>query len=456
MQDSFINEQCALGSFLILSDLSSDVAQKALSMIRIGSFQDGRHKAIFSALQELERQSTLADLVMVNNCLQKNGKINMVGGIAYLADIMQIVPSAANLLGYCDLVRQKSIEISINTGVQCALAEFNDPDGGNIYQKLGRLETFVSSLGIRANNGRESGLIHIKEVGKIWFDELLDRKENPDHHAGLSTGIETLDKVLGAKKMRKGSLVVVGGRPKVGKTAFLEVIVKSVGLDQKKAVALFTLEMPNLQIYERFLSSTSKVNSDLYHTVDLNEYQFQKTSEAIGIFNESSIFFDDTPSITIEHIKKESRKLSKEQGGLGLIAVDYLTLMKAPKADRNDLSFGLITKELKNLAKELDCVALLLIQLNRGLEQRPDKRPVPSDGRDTGQIEQDCDLWIGLYREGVYNDSLPDNQKGLTEAIVRLNRHGPTGTGYMDMRQGSLVNTMPFSFAQPEKTKRNF
>jgi replicative DNA helicase len=333
--------------------------------------------------------------------------------------------------------------------MQNAIAEFNDLDGENVYQKLGQLETVIASLGQRAVNGRESGLTHIKEIAKDWFSELNDRKDNPENYAGLSTGIQSLDDVLGCKLLVKGSLFVVGARPKMGKTAFLEKITGHIGLELNKPVAIFSLEMPNFQLYERFLSSNSRVNSQLFHAVKLTESQWQNTSSAMGRLNQAKIYMDDTPAITIQHLKKECRKLAKIEP-LGMIAVDYLTLMKAGKADRNDLAYGDITKELKNLAKELDCVVLLLTQLNRNLEQRADKRPVPADSRDTGQIEQDCDYWMGLYREAVYDDLLPDEKKGYTEGILRLNRHGGVGTGYMNMVNGYFIDQAPFNFEKKQ------
>ena len=235
----------------------------------------------------------------------------------------------------------------------------------------------------------------------------------------------------------------------MGKTAFLEKITSHVGLELNKPVAIFSLEMPNFQLYERFLSSNARVDSSIFHTAKLDDNELQKTHTAIGNFNQSKIYMDDTPAITIQHLKKECRKLAKSEP-LGMIAVDYLTLMKAGKADRNDLAYGDITKELKNLAKELDCVVLLLTQLNRNLEQRADKRPIPADSRDTGQIEQDCDYWMGLYRESVYNDELSDVEKGYTEAVLRLNRHGGVGTGYMNMIDGYLTATTSFTFEKKQ------
>jgi len=445
MSNYFDNEQSVLGGLMQLSDLTLDSAQKVLSMLKPSSFQDNRNKAVYDAICDLDRENVSADLITVNSKLQQKGQLKYVGGISYLADVMQTVPSAANIINYADLVRQHSIKTVVNSKVQNALAEFNDLNGENIYQKLGQLETIISSLGQRAVNGRESGLTHIKQIGSDWFNELEDRKDNPESHAGLSTGIQSLDDVLGCKLLVKGSLCVVGARPKMGKTAFLEKITKHVGLYLKKPVAIFSLEMPNFQLYERFLSSQAKVDSDAFHSVNLTDHQWQQTSTAIGAFNGSLIYMDDTPAITIQHLKKECRKLAKNRP-LGMIAVDYLTLMKAGKADRNDLAYGDITKELKNLAKELDCVVLLLTQLNRNLEQRGDRRPIPADSRDTGQIEQDCDYWIGLYRESVYNEDVSDHEKGYTEAIVRLNRHGGVGVGYMNMINGYFVDQAQFRF----------
>lgn len=449
MSNYFINEQSVIGGLLTIADLSSDAAQKAMGMLKPSSFQDARHREIFKTLGDLYTEGSTADLIMVNSRLQQIGSLDRIGGIAYLADLMQSVPSAANIIAYADLVRQNSIRTVINSKMQNALAEFNDLDGDSVYQKLGQLETVIATLGQRAGTGRESGLIHIKDIGKEWFDELNDRRDNPEAHAGLSSGIESLDAVLGPKLLRPGSLFVVGARPKMGKTAYLEAICKSSAIDNNKLTAIFSLEMPNFQLYERFLSSESKVNSDAFHAVTLTDYQWQSTSAAIGKFNKSNLYMDDTPGVTIQYIKKECRKLARN-GKVSLVAVDYLTLMEAGKADRNDLAYGAITKELKNLAKELDCVVLLLTQLNRNLEQRADKRPIPADSRDTGQIEQDCDYWMGLYREAVYVDDLPNGEKGFTEAIMRLNRHGGVGTGYMNMINGYFVDSAPFSFEKKQ------
>ena len=448
MSNYFEAEQSVLGGLMKIGDLSSDAAQKVMSMIKPSSFQDGRHKEIFKSMLELNNKNTTCDLVLMDSYLNQIGKSEVVGGIAYLADLFQSCHSASNIISYADIVRQNAIKTTVNAKIHGALAEFNDLDGDSIYQKLGWLESVIGGLNQRSNSGRENGLTHIKEIGRDWLDQLVDRQNNPEKHQGLSTGIESIDQVLGVKLLRRGSLVGVGARPKMGKTAFLGKLASHNAMNDGNTVAIFSLEMPNFQMYERFLSAETRLNSDAYYGDEISGHTYQVTSEAIGKFNQSKMYLDDSTGVTIQHVKKECRKLAKS-GKIDIVAVDYLTLMTPGKADRNDLAFGDITKELKFLAKELDCVVVLLTQLNRQLEQRADKRPMPADSRDTGQIEQDVDYWIGLYREAVYDESIPDMQKGFTEAIVRLNRHGGVGTGYMNLIHGNFENNAPFTFNKP-------
>lgn len=456
MSNYFHAEQSVLGGLMKIGDLNQDSAQKVLSMIKPSSFQDGRHKDIFTAMIELNNKNTTCDLILMDSYLQQSGKSESIGGIAYLADLHQSCSSSANILGYADIVRQNAIKLTVNAKIQGALAEFNDLDGDSIYSKLGWLESVIGGLNQRSNSGRENGLTHIKEVGRDWLNELKERQDNPESHQGLSTGIESVDGVLGVKLLRRGSLAVVGARPKMGKTAFLGKLASHNAMNDGNTVAIFSLEMPNFQMYERFLSAETRLNSDAYYGAEISGHTYQVTSEAIGKFNKSKMYLDDSTGVTMQHIKKECRKLAKS-GKIDIIAVDYLTLMTPGKADRNDLAYGEITKELKFLAKELDCVVLLLTQLNRNLEQRADKRPMPADSRDTGQIEQDCDYWIGLYREAVYDESIPVDKKGFTEAIVRLNRHGGVGTGYMNLVHGNFENNAPFSFdAEPENKDNKY
>uniref|UniRef100_UPI002368A34E DnaB helicase C-terminal domain-containing protein n=1 Tax=Morganella morganii TaxID=582 RepID=UPI002368A34E len=291
-------------------------------------------------------------------------------------------------------------------------------------------QTMLSDVVESSKTGRQSGLTNISDVLGEWVIDVEERFKDPDAHRGLKTGIAPLDAMLAPKFIVRGSLFVVGARPKMGKTTVLTEMAKNVS-DSGLPVALFSMEMTNKQLAERMISQKSGISSNaLYDSGD--EYEWGLISKAMGeLSDRPNIWLDDTPGMTLAHIQAECRKLKRKTGKIGFIGVDYLTLMKAGKADRNDIAYGEITKGLKQLAKELDTTIVLLTQLNRKLEDRADKRPMPSDSRDTGQIEQDCDYWLGIYKDSVYNDNA---DKTLTELIMRLNRHGKAGTAYVEQK----------------------
>lgn len=445
MEHSFEAEQGVLGGLLEIMDMSLDAPQKVIGMLKGTSFHSRQHAVIFDAIKQLSKTEQTVDAIIVDAYLQRKGQSEDTGGFSYLADLM-MVAKVASLVAHADLVRQASIERVVNSKLQNAIATLNDKDGRTVYEKLGELETTISALCSRSVQNKESGLTHVKEIADKWSFDLNESFENPEAVKGYTTGIEQLDELLSPKYIPKGSLVVIGARPKMGKTALLNMITKEFALNSGKAAAVFSLEMPNDQIFERMLVERSRINPDILYRGSSNDQEdFGRLHAAVGEYINSSLYIDDTAGMTLNHIQREARKLAKKQP-VGIIAVDYLTLMQAEKADRNDLAYGIITKGLKNLAKELDCVVLLLTQLNRGLESRTNKRPMPSDSRDTGQIEQDCDVWIGLYRHAVYDESVRLEERGLTELLVRLNRHGKTGTCYLNLKEGYFEEAAPFTF----------
>lgn len=426
-------EQAVLGGLIELGEMSLEAPSKVLSTLKAQAFSVRAHQTIYQTIKQMSSAGEYIDLITLDAKLQRNGKLDEAGGFSYLADL-QKQGRKSNILAHARIVRDFAIERKVTSELSNAMAMMQTNDGRSAYQKVGELESIINSILDRAIRNEAKGLVHCIDIMDKWSQEWQSRFDNPEVSKGYSTGYKGLDEVIGIKLIRPKSLVVVGARPKMGKTAMLAGMVKSFGLEQGKAVALFSLEMPSDQIMERMLCERANVNGDIFYEGGHDE-DFAKVSSAMGEYYDSKIYMDDTAGISINHIKSEVRKLAKKED-LGLIAIDYLTLMGAEKADRNDLAYGVITKELKKLAKELDCVVLLLTQLNRSLESRPNKRPMPSDSRDTGQIEQDCDLWIGLYREAVYDDTLPPEAKGLTEAIVRLNRHGGTGTALLNLKNG--------------------
>ena len=427
------SEQSVIGGLMEIGDLSLDVPQKIFSMVKHSSFSTREHQVVFAAIKKVHESGVNCDIISVESYLARTSQLQEIGGFAYLAELQKNAIKSG-ITAHAEIVRQAAIARAVNSKMSNAIAMLNDHDGRTIYEKLGELESSLSAMLSRSLQNKETGLVHAREICDKWSLEMEERFANPTAQNGYSTGIKGLDSVLAPKLIRKGSLVVVGARPKMGKTALLGTMVKHFSLEHKKAAAVFSLEMPSDQIMERMICDRAKVNANIFYEGADNDEDFQRVSKSMGEYVNSKLYMDDTPAITINHIQRESRKLAKKEE-VGIIAVDYLTLMEAEKADRNDLAYGKITKSLKNLAKELNCVVLLLTQLNRSLESRPNKRPMPSDSRDTGQIEQDCDLWIGLYRDAVYNEDSPLG-KGLTEVIVRLNRHGDTGTAYLNLTNG--------------------
>lgn len=425
-------EQFVIGGLLLIGDLSGEQTQKVLSMLKASSFSDFELSLAFDAMSRLADRGVRADPFTVYAEAQKDSRCpDKLEN--YLFELASGVGSSANVVAYAESVREKAVERFAVQTLNKALAMVTDKTAGDIYQRIGLAESMLSAINDRAMKYR--GLTHMSEIGKSWVGQVTNQVEGGVR--GFTLGIDALDRMLYPKRVPVGSLVVVGARPKQGKSALMGKIIAHFALQRKEAAFCFSLEMPNIQIYERLIVGESNVNPEIFYRAANDADDWTKVTNAAGAYNQSLLYIDDTPGIRLSHLLREARSLHKKHG-VGLVAVDYLTLMEADSAERNDLGYARITKALKNLAKELDCVVLLLTQLNRQLESRPDKRPFPSDSRDTGQIEQDCDLWIGLYREGAYNE-FPDDHR--TEVIVRLNRHGKTGTVFVEQENGVILET---------------
>lgn len=440
-EDSNFAEQSVLGSLILLSDPSSKSLIKTMSLLKESSFYALFHRKIFAAANALYRSGTFIDLLTLETQCKRMGNDNQEL-FSYLAQISRNTPSAANIISYANIVRECAIERFAITKMQDLIANFSDKSSGDVYQRLGLIESTVSDISNMSLRNEKGGLKHIGEALGGWLDNIEQVQQDGYDKNAFTTGVESLDEILGVKGMRRGSLVAVGARPKMGKSAFMSLVANHFALDLKESVALFSMEMPSVEIAERAMTNRTTVNPSEFYRRMGNESQ-GRVDRAFTEMVNSKMYVDDGAALSLSHIQRESRRIRSENGSIGLICVDYLTLMEAEKADRNDLAYGMITKGLKNLAKELNCVVLMLTQLNRGLENRPDKRPMPSDSRDTGQIEQDVDLWIGLYKESVYDEEVCD--QGMTELLVRLNRHGGTGTAFVEMKQGFHV---PLSIAE--------
>lgn len=426
-------EQSILGGLMLL-EFKGKQAEKAINLLKPSYFQHPLNKSIYQASLSLMDQGESADVITIDSRLSNNPVYQDMDGLSYLIDLAKNTPSASNIMSYIGIVRESAVKKFAVTKLNEALALITDPDGGDIYQKLGLAESLIGEINKKGIT-EDKGLRHVKEFGKEWFEDLEKYHEGDKDSFGFTTGILGLDAMLRPKLIPKGSLVVVGARPKMGKSALMTLLANHSAIDLQLNTPIFSMEMSGKQIFERSITTDGKANPiDFYNQQSGPVYD--RLHDSAGRILSSKMFIDDMPAMTIDHIKREARNIAKD-GPVGCIAVDYLTLMEAKKAERNDLAYGEITKSLKNLAKELNCYVVLLTQLNRKLEDRADKRPMPSDSRDTGQIEQDCDMWIGIYRHGVYDEDC--KHPGLTEGIVRLNRHGQTGTFFMDLQAGYFV-----------------
>lgn len=431
-------EQGVLGALFQLGDYQGEAFQRTISYLKTASFYTRSHKMIYESIKKVGSRDGRIDLMTVSDYLEKEKNLDSAGGFIYLAELMKWTPSPANIKAHSRIVRETAIHRFSVDKMQNVIAMMNDHSNGDVYQRLGMLETTISEIMNMGMRNEKGGLKHITEACGSWLDDIEERQKGEPDKNKFTSGIEGLDDVLGVKGIRRGGLYVIGARPKTGKSALMTLMANHFALDLNVPVATFSMEMPNVEIWERSITSRTHVDpAEFYRKTGFTDETNGRLDAGMNEFIGSNYYIDDCSGVTVQHIVNECRKLRKEKGELGLVCVDYLTLMEAPKADRNDLAYGHITKKLKEMAKELGCVVLLLTQLNRGLESRPDKRPMPSDSKDTGQIEQDCDGWIGLYKESVYDENV--SHQGMTEVIVRLNRHGGSGTAFADMKQGFLV-----------------
>lgn len=452
-------EQSVIGGIML--DGNSDKAQRVIASLKPETFYSRHHQIIFKAIKEMAKSDSTIDGLTVTEKLEREGLLSSVGGFSYLMQISKDTPGQANITEYARIIRETAME---RYGIQ-KLSEtielFYTRNGMTATEKFEALQMMSAQVVDYSKNGKRTGLRAFADVMDDWVIDLEKRFNNGTEQRGLSSGIPSLDRMLSPKGLVKGSLLVIGARPKMGKTTLYSQMAINCAVRENKPSLMFSLEMPGDQILEKLVGQKSGVNPNIFYmpATDDSDETYQGSydedfGKAIATANRlrelDLLYIDDTPGLSLAHIVAESRKVKREKGCVGMILVDYLTLMTAEKADRNDLAYGMITKGLKNLAKELGCVVVLLTQLNRELEKRVNKRPLPSDSRDTGQIEQDCDYWIGIHREGAYDDTVPP---GETELILRLNRHGGTGTVFCLQKNGAIYD-MDQNAARQERDSR--
>jgi Replicative DNA helicase len=453
-----IAEQAVLGTMML--DFESERCQKAIRQLKQDSFYNRQHQVIFAEMIELSRKNQPIDLITLSDSMEQKGTLKDCGGLAYLAELSKNTPTMTNVIAYAGIVRDKAVERFTLKKLNDCSAMIFEKSTLSTSDKLSAIQSLFTQIDDYNKTGKTLGLKSLSTIADKWTETLEKRLENADSARGLSTGIKALDEKLSPKRLVRGSLFVVGARPKMGKTTFEINMARHCAMNEKLPVLMFSLEMQDEQMLENVLAQESCVSSDIFYDGGLGaESEFARVMHHLKQLSDTdNIYIDDTPAITLSHIRSESRRMAREKGQIGMIMVDYLTLMEKEKTgedQRNDLAYGVITKGLKALAKELNCVVVMLTQLNRNLESRADKRPIPSDSRDTGQIEQDCDYWVGIYRDAVYNESA---DKNLMEINVALNRHGAGNfTVYAGISNGRIyeVNQAEsYAKAHPEPVKK--
>jgi len=415
-------EQSVLGGLM----LENDAADKIGDVVSADDFYSDAHRIVYRSIVALIAEGKPADVVTVCEGLASTQKLDYVGGLAYVGALAQNVPTAANIRHYANIVRERSILRQLaSTASEIAEMAFN-PLGRNAKMVLDEAEAKILHIAEQGSRGAQNFQI----IGKLLANvveriETLYNRDDPSDVTGVPTGFADLDRMTSG--FQPGDLVVVAGRPSMGKTALALNIGENVALNTGMPVAVFSMEMGASQLAMRLIGSVGKLDQHKLRTGRLQPDDWDKLSTALGRLNEAPILIDETPALNAIEVRSRARRLMKQYGKLGLVIVDYLQLMQATTQGENRATeISEISRAMKSLAKELQVPVVALSQLNRSLEQRPNKRPVMSDLRESGAIEQDADVIVFIYRDEVYNPETQD--KGVAEIIIGKQRNGPIGT----------------------------
>ena len=414
-------EQSVLGGLL----LDNAAFDKIADLVGENDFYRDEHKRIYRQIRKLLEQSKPVDVITVAESLDLAGQGSETGGLAYLGELAANTPSAANIRRYAEIVRERAILRQLVTaGDEIAGSAFN-PLGRDPKQLLDEAEAKVFAI---AEGGfrHQTGFQHINPLLTQVVERIqeLHDRDNPSDITGVPTGYHDLDAKTSG--LQPGDLLIVAGRPSMGKTSFALNMAEHVAIEVGLPVAVFSMEMGGAQLAMRMLSSVGRLDAHRVRTGRLNDDEWSRLTFALGKMHEAPLYIDETPALNPIDLRARARRLHRQCGKLGLIVIDYLQLMSsAGQGENRATEISEISRSLKGLAKELNVPVMALSQLNRSLEQRPNKRPVMSDLRESGAIEQDADVIMFIYRDEVYNPDTPD--KGSAEIIIGKQRNGPIG-----------------------------
>lgn len=423
-------EQAVLGAIFLNTDALAD----AMEYVEADDFYRRAHQILFQAMVNLNNDGEAIDVLTVQNYLTTNNQLDDVGGVAYIAELATSVPTAANAGYYAKIVEEKSMLRRLISTATNIITQANNGDD-DVPSLLDSAERQIMDVSERRNR---SGFREIKYVLNETLSDIDRLSQQSEDITGLPTGYREFDKMTAG--LQPDNLIILAARPAVGKTAFALNIAQNVATSTDTSVAIFSLEMSAESLVNRMLCAEGSINANHLRTGQLDEGEWQNLIVAMGALSNTSIFIDDTPGIKMAEIRAKCRRLAKEKGNLGLVVIDYLQLIEGSNKESRQQEVSEISRQLKKLAKELSVPILALSQLSRGVEQRQDKRPVLSDIRESGSIEQDADIVAFLYRDDYYErgeskseedgddqDSL-NQDVGEVELIIEKNRAGARGT----------------------------
>ena len=412
-------EQAVLGGLMLANEAFDGVA----AIISDGDFFSLDHQLIFKTMARLSTDEQPLDVITLSETLKGTQSLDQVGGDAYLVELTRNTPSAANILAYAQIVLERATVRKLIAAASAIVEKSYNPLGWDATQLLAEAEQRLTE--VMEGRPREGGFQHVTDLLREAIDRIDELFNSDEDITGISTGFAELDEMTSG--WQNADLVIVAGRPSMGKTSFAMNMVEHAMLHQEQPVLVFSLEMPANQLMIRLISSMGKIDQTKMRSGNLNPDDFTRLSGAVARLKDRPLFIDDTPGISPLELRNRIRQLVREHGTPAMVMVDYLQLMSASTpGDGRVQEISQISRELKTIAREFDCPMIALSQLSRNVEQRPNKRPVNSDLRESGAIEQDADVVIFIYRDEVYNEDTQD--QGIAEIIIGKQRNGPIGT----------------------------
>ncbi len=409
-------EEAVLGAILT----NPMVLNRIVEYIKPESFYKPAHKIVYEAILSLFARNDAIDIVTVSEFLRENEKLEIIGGRAYINDLALNVVTTANIEFYAKIIQEKEIKRAlINAGSEIVTMAY---DNFSTESTLDNAEKLIFQIASQKNT---TDLTPVKDLVLTSFEQIEYRYNHRDELIGVATGFYDLDQMTSG--LQKSDLIILAARPSMGKTAFVLNLAQNVALRANKAVAVFSLEMPKQQLVKRMLCSEAEVDTQRLNSGHMQPKDWEKLTNAMNSFADAPIYIDDTGSVTVLDIRAKCRRLAMEEKNLGLIIIDYLQLMDGGSSDDRNQQISAISRGLKTLARELDVPIIALSQLSRAVESRSDKRPMLSDLRDSGAIEQDADIVMFIYRDEYYNKEDTDN-RGKAELLIAKHRNGPVGT----------------------------